>query len=94
MHIEQIVSSALNKTSNGMAERRIRFVNTLLKSVMEDKESRSWVDVLPMIQLVANGYPHPASGITSEQALFGFQPRRPSDLIHANVKSLLDECDI
>eukprot|EP01050_Picozoa_sp_SAG11_P010448 SAG11_NODE_1045_length_6044_cov_12.936249_4_plen_505_part_01 len=88
MHIEQIVSSALNKTSNGMAERRIRFVNTLLKSVMEDKESRSWVEVLPMIQSVANGYPHPASGITSEQALFGFQPRRPSDLIHANVKSL------
>eukprot|EP01050_Picozoa_sp_SAG11_P051938 SAG11_NODE_29809_length_307_cov_0.620192_1_plen_30_part_01 len=30
-----------------MAERRIRFVNTLLKSVMEDKESRSWVEVLP-----------------------------------------------
>eukprot|EP01050_Picozoa_sp_SAG11_P017410 SAG11_NODE_2509_length_3270_cov_4.938190_5_plen_216_part_00 len=55
---------------------------------MEDKESRSWVEVLPMIQSVANGYPHPASGITSEQALFGFQPRRPSDLIHANVKSL------
>ena len=88
MHIEQIVSSALNKTSNGMAERRIRFVNTLLKSVMEDKESRSWVEILPMIQSVANGYPHPASGITSEQALFGFQPRRPSDLIHANVQSL------
>eukprot|EP01050_Picozoa_sp_SAG11_P052492 SAG11_NODE_30436_length_301_cov_0.594059_1_plen_32_part_10 len=31
---------------NDMTERRVRFVNTLLKSVMEDKESRSWVEVL------------------------------------------------
>ena len=85
--ISQVTSSAMNSASNGLAERRIRFAERIFKTHLEGKSAKGWVEVLPTIQAMCNGYPHPGSGISSDQALFGYRPRRITDMIH-NIDTL------
>ena len=79
----------MNSTSNGLAERRIRFAERIFKTHLEGKSAKGWrwVQVLSTIQAMCNGYPHPGSGISGDQALFGYRPRRITDMVH-NIGTL------
>ena len=66
--ISHVTSLAMNSASNGLAEKRISFAERIFKTHLEGKSAKGWVEVLPTIQAMCNGYPLSAGLSRGRQA--------------------------
>jgi hypothetical protein len=81
METKQLVSSAYNHSSNGLAERQVRSVRSLFDALLEGRSKNDWVMLCPTVAMVYNRIPT-VTGMSPAMTLFGVQPRMITDQLH------------
>jgi len=80
MEIDKVRTTAYKPSTNGVAERFHRTLNTMLGKVVSDSQ-RDWDDKLPSVMAAYRASPHSSTGFTPNRLFLGRENRMPLDLV-------------
>ena len=79
---QALVGTAYNSTSNSVCERKIKSMRGFFAATMKRRGAHTWKRSMHMVQSCANSFPSTDSGVSPDELLMAYRPKRIYDMLH------------